>query len=200
MKILLVSDMECPALWDHFRPERVEGVDLIISCGDLKRDYLEFLVTMVNRPVFYIPGNHDVRYLTNPPEGCECIDDCVINYRGIRIGGLGGCLKYSDSAYQYTEKEMAHRVRKLRKCIRKAGGLDIFVTHAAMAGYGDAEDRAHHGFECFKEIMDRYHPQFMCHGHVHQSYGWEIPRQVEYKGIPVINAFERYIIEIPDKE
>ena len=127
MKILLVSDMECPALWDHFRPERVEGVDLIISCGDLKRDYLEFLVTMVNRPVFYIPGNHDVRYLTNPPEGCECIDDCVINYRGIRIGGLGGCLKYSDSAYQYTEKEMAHRVRKFRKCIRKAGQKAVGV-------------------------------------------------------------------------
>ena len=51
MKILAVSDVECPALWDYYRPERVAGVDLIISCGDLKREYLEFLVTMTNKPV-----------------------------------------------------------------------------------------------------------------------------------------------------
>ena len=91
MKILLVSDVECPALWDHFRPDRVEGVELIISCGDLKHEYLEFLVTMINKPLLYVPGNHDVRYITNPPEGCESIDDCVFTYKGIRIGGLGGC-------------------------------------------------------------------------------------------------------------
>ena len=58
MKILLVSDVECPALWDHFRPDRVEGVELIISCGDLKHEYLEFLVTMINKPLLYVPGNH----------------------------------------------------------------------------------------------------------------------------------------------
>ena len=200
MKILLVSDVECPALWDHFRPDRVEGVELIISCGDLKHEYLEFLVTMINKPLLYVPGNHDVRYITNPPEGCECIDDCVFTYKGIRIGGLGGCKKYSDSPYQYTEKEMTKRVHKFRKSVKKAGGLDIFVTHAAMTGYGDAEDRAHQGFDCFKEVLDKWHPQYMCHGHVHQSYNWNIPRSVEYNGIPVINAFERYILEIPDKE
>ena len=69
-----------------------------------------------------------------------------------------------------------------------------------MTGYGDAEDRAHQGFDCFKEVLDKWHPQYMCHGHVHQSYNWNIPRSVEYNGIPVINAFERYILEIPDKE
>ena len=73
MKILFLSDQECPALWDHYRPERVEGIDLIVSCGDLKRQYLEFLVTMVNKPVLYVPGNHDTRYLVEPPEGCDIL-------------------------------------------------------------------------------------------------------------------------------
>ena len=198
LKILLISDLECPALWDHYRPERVEGIDMVISCGDLKREYLEFLVTMTNRPLFYIPGNHDTQYVKYPPEGCECVDGCVVTYRGLRIGGLGGCKKYSEGEYQYTEREMQRRVRKFHRSVKKAGGLDLFVTHAGMTGFGDAEDRAHLGFDCFQEIMDKWKPQALCHGHVHQSYGWNIPRMVEYNGIPVINAFERYVLEIPD--
>ena len=39
MKILAVSDEECAALWDHYVPGRLQGYDLILSCGDLKPDY-----------------------------------------------------------------------------------------------------------------------------------------------------------------
>ena len=69
MKALLVSDAESRALWDYYRPERVEGVDVIISCGDLKKEYLEFLVTMTSKPVLYVPGNHDAGYVSDPPGG-----------------------------------------------------------------------------------------------------------------------------------
>ncbi len=199
LKVLLVSDVECPALWDYYRPERVAGIDLIVSCGDLKREYLEFLVTMSSLPVLYVPGNHDTRYLTAPPEGCDCIDGDVFVYRGVRFAGLGGCKRYSDGKYQYTEKEMTKRVHKLHRRIRKHGGVDVFITHAAMSGFGDAQDLAHRGFDCFQEILDRWHPLYMCHGHVHQSYGWDIPRVVDYNGIPVINAFERYVLDIPER-
>ncbi len=198
MKILLIADQESPALWDHYRPERVAGIDLIVSCGDLKASYLEFLVTMASKPLLYIPGNHDDAYVRCPPEGCENIDGTVFTYRGIRIGGLGGCKRYSDGAYQFTEKEMGRKVHKFRKAVKKAGGLDLFVTHASLTGYGDAEDLAHLGFDCFQEILDEYHPKYMCHGHVHQSYGWDIPRMVDYNGIPIINAFERYVLELPE--
>ena len=115
MKILAISDVECPALWDYFRPERVAGVDLIVSCGDLKREYLEFLVTMANRPVLYVPGNHDKAYVKAPPEGCENIDGMVYQYRGVRFLGLGGCKFYNDPVYQYTEKQMEKRIRALRR-------------------------------------------------------------------------------------
>ncbi|MBQ9308405.1 MAG: metallophosphoesterase family protein [Clostridia bacterium] len=198
MKILLIADQECPALWDHYRPEHVAGIDLIISCGDLKREYLEFLVTMTGKPLLYVPGNHDERYADDPPGGCENIDGNVFTFRGLRIGGLGGCLEYSSGEYQYTEREMVRRVHKFRRVVKKAGGLDIFVSHASLTGYGDAEDRAHRGFDCFQTVLDTFHPQYMCHGHVHQTYGWNIPRMVEYEGIPIINAFERYVLEIPE--
>ena len=41
MKILAVADEECKALWDYFTPDKLEGVELIIACGDLSRHYLE---------------------------------------------------------------------------------------------------------------------------------------------------------------
>ena len=199
MKILFIADSECAALWEHFRPERIAGIDLIVSSGDLKKEYLEFLVTLSSKPLLYIPGNHDTGYTEHPPEGCECIDDSVYVYRGVRIAGLGGCKRYSPGEYQYTEAQMRRRVYKLRRAIKKAGGIDIFVSHASLTGYGDANDRAHLGFDCFAELLDEFRPSYMIHGHVHRSYGWNITQNLEYNGIPIINAFERYVLEIPDK-
>ena len=74
MKILAVSDEECAALWDYYTPGKLDGIDLIISCGDLNASYLSFLVTVARCPVLYVAGNHDVRYLNSPPEGCDPIE------------------------------------------------------------------------------------------------------------------------------
>ena len=91
MKILLVADIECKALWDFYTKEKLEGIDLILSCGDLKAEYLSFLATMTQSPVLYVHGNHDTRYETHGPDGCICIDDRIYNYKGVRIfGGAGG--------------------------------------------------------------------------------------------------------------
>ena len=95
MKILLVSDEECLYLWDYYRPGRLDGIDLIISCGDLNAEYLSFLVTMGRAPVLYVHGNHDGGYERHPPEGCTCIEDHVVNVCGLRILGLGGSPWYS---------------------------------------------------------------------------------------------------------
>ena len=61
MRILTIADTECRALWDYFRPEQLAGTDLILSCGDLDPDYLQFLVTMAGCPLLYVRGNHDER-------------------------------------------------------------------------------------------------------------------------------------------
>ena len=106
MKLLLISDEESSYLWDYYRPGRLDGIDIILSAGDLKPEYLEFLVTMGRAPLLYIHGNHDGIYDEKPPEGCICIDDDVYVYEGIRIAGLGGSMRYNRSKYQYTENEM----------------------------------------------------------------------------------------------
>ena len=98
MRILALSDKEDLGLWNYYAPEKVEGVDLIIACGDLKKDYLEFLVTMINKPLLYVNGNHD-RFNDNYyPEGCENIDGKLFLLNDLRVLGLGGSNKYSDEA------------------------------------------------------------------------------------------------------
>lgn len=199
MKILLVSDKESPYYWDYYQPGRLAEFDLIIACGDLKSQYLSFLVTMARAPVLYVHGNHDQSYERRPPEGCDCIEDKLVTINGVRILGLGGCPVYSGGPHQYTENEMIRRIRKLRFRIWRAKGVDIVVTHSPAQGYGDGEDYAHRGFECFLPFLDKYKPRYLVHGHVHLNYGADRLRTLQRGETTIINAYERYILEIPDR-
>ena len=196
MKLLLISDLESPYLWDHYKPGRLDGIDMILSCGDLSSKYLSFLVTMGRMPLLYVHGNHDKTYEQHPPEGCDCIEDKLVVVQGLRILGLGGSIWYSGGPHQYTEKQMAWRIRKLWPALHRAGGVDLVLTHSPAAGYGDGEDRAHQGFACMVKLMEKYRPKYFVHGHVHPNYCPTRPKVLQHGETTIINAFERYILEI----
>ncbi|MDO4614342.1 MAG: metallophosphoesterase [Lachnospiraceae bacterium] len=200
MKILVVADKEEKALWDFYDPKRTEGIDLILSCGDLDAAYLEFLVTMTNCPLYYVRGNHDESYSRRPPEGCTDIDGKVVNVEGLRILGLGGSMRYRPGDTMYTEEEMKARVRKAGPRIAMMNGVDIVVAHAPVKGYGDLEDLPHQGFDCFRDLLDRYAPKYLFHGHVHQEYGGFQRERTYPSGTRLINACGSYLIEIGENE
>ena len=197
MKILAISDEECAALWEYYTPGRLSEYDLIIACGDLRSDYLSFLVTMARCPVLYVHGNHDGGYEKFPPEGCDCIDDSIVVYRGVRIMGLGGCRWYHDGPHQYTEAQMRRRIRRLRFPLWRAKGIDILVTHAPPANFGDGQDNAHKGFETFVPFLEKYKPRYLLHGHIHPR-ALDPQRERTCGETTVINVYERYTLEIPD--
>lgn len=194
MKILLISDEEDPALWDYYRPGRLDGYDLIVSAGDLDPEYLSFLVTMSRAPVLYVHGNHDGCYQKHPPEGCECIEDRVVTVKGLRILGLGGSALYSGGPHQYTERQMRRRIFRANARIRRANGVDLIVTHAPPGGFGDGEDYAHRGFAAFLPLIARWRPKALIHGHVHLRYGMERVRMLD--GTAVVNATRRFDLVI----
>ena len=196
MKILIIADEESRSLWDHYSPEKLEGVELIISCGDLKASYLEFLATMVKCPILYVPGNHDTTFGENPPGGCECIDGRIYVHNGIRILGLGGSMWYKDSPNMYTEQDMRRRIRKTKCRILLHSGFDILVTHSPARGWGDMDDLPHRGYECFNELLERCHPLYMMHGHVHATYGSKFRRQIVHSsGTVIVNGYDKYFLE-----
>ena len=198
MKILALADEESPALWEYYVPGRLKEYDLVISCGDLSAKYLEFIATMGHAPVVYVPGNHDVRYTTDPPEGCDCIDGHFVTFNGVRILGLGGCRWYRPGPYQVTEREMRRKIRRLKFQLWRHKGVDIVVTHAPPEGVGDGEDNAHRGFEALIDLIDKYKPTYLLHGHVHANYDSRFIREREYNGTRVINVGERYTMEVPE--
>ena len=196
MKILFLSDEESVAYWDYFQKEAFADIDLIVSCGDLKAEYLSFLATMTSLPVLYVRGNHDDKYDSMPPEGCICIEDDIYEYQGIRLLGLGGSYRYKEGKNQYTDGEMKKRVRRLFIKLFMKKGFDILVAHAPAYGINDTKDRSHRGFETFVDLIKKYEPRYFVHGHVHMNYGRSIPREDTLGKTKVINAYERYIIEI----
>jgi Icc-related predicted phosphoesterase len=194
MKILLVSDEADPALWDHYVPGRLKGYDLILSAGDLDAEYLSFLVTMANVPLLYVHGNHNASYDRLPPEGCECIEDRLVTVNGLRIVGLGGSAVYNKGPHQYTERQMHRRIARLGRAVKRAGGVDIVLTHCPPHGYGDADDYAHRGFEAFLPLLEKWKPQILVHGHVHLAYG--VQREHRFSDTRIINAWQRFTLTI----
>lgn len=200
MRILAISDEPSGRLWGDLCREALAGIDLILSAGDLPARYLSFLTCFTNAPVIYVHGNHDDRYLKEPPEGCLCADGKILLVNGVRILGLGGSIRYRpDGIHMYSEKEMASRIASLRGKLRSTGGFDILLTHAPIRGLGDQEDLCHRGFECFGSLLGTYRPAVMVHGHVHQAYmAGHFRRELEWNGIPVINASTAYEFDLPE--
>lgn len=199
MKILAIADEESKGLWEYFDKKKQEGVDLIISCGDLDPAYLSFLVTLTSIPVLYVHGNHDGKYEKSPPDGCICIEDQIYVHKGIRILGLGGSMRYSAGTHQYTERQMKQRAARLRFQIFRRRGFDILVTHAPAYQLNDGRDLPHQGFQVFRRLLEKYRPKFFLHGHVHLSYGVSHKRYDKYEDTHVINAYERCVFEFEDE-
>ncbi|MCM1261085.1 MAG: metallophosphoesterase [Butyrivibrio sp.] len=196
VKILILGDHESKLLYDYYDPERLKDIDLIISCGDLRADYLSFFVTLCNVPLLYVKGNHDTKYEVKPPEGCICIEDDIYVFKGIRIMGLGGSMEYIPKApNQYSEEKMRKRVQKMRFKLWRHKGFDILVAHSPAYHINDLEDLPHRGFEIFRTLMEKYEPKFFFHGHVHSNYSRKFKRTDVYEKTTIVNAYEYSIVE-----
>ncbi|MGH2806189.1 MAG: metallophosphoesterase family protein [Actinomycetota bacterium] len=216
-RVLAISD----EVSDVLRPERLREIDphLVVSCGDLPFDYLEYIVTITNVPLAYVLGNHDPApaperapldvaggpFIRPPdtaafgPGGCTLVDGLIVDLRGVRIAGLGGSMRYSGGPHQYTEKEMRRRSRRLSRRARRLKfsdrkGVDVLVTHAPPRGVGDQSDPAHRGFESFHDLTSMLAPQVMLHGHIH-PYGHARPDH-RLNGVSVLNAVGYRIVEL----
>ncbi|MCE5188817.1 MAG: metallophosphoesterase family protein [Eubacteriales bacterium] len=194
LKILVVSDHESEYIWDFFDAKAFQGVEAVVSCGDLKPEYLSFLVTMIPAPLLYVRGNHDARYRENPPEGCIDLEEKPAVIKGVRFVGFGGCKSDRPADNHYSEREMSKRVLRASLSMRK--GFHVLVTHAPAAGLGDGDDRFHEGFETFRSLIDRYRPRYHLHGHQHLTYSIGSKRILEYNDTIIVNGYNYYILDM----
>lgn len=197
MKILVLSDHESKSYYECYTPEKLADVDLILACGDLRKDYLDFFASVSHAPVLFVLGNHDYWYKQGESGGCTCIEDTIYVYKGVRILGLGGSMQYTPGAVnQYTEAQMNKRIRKLWWKLKRRGGFDILVTHAPAKDLNDLQDLPHRGFACFRTLLETWQPKLFVHGHVHANYGDGFKREDQFGATRVINGYEHCLIEL----
>jgi Icc-related predicted phosphoesterase len=196
MKILTVSDYTVPLLYDQFATERFQGVDLILSCGDLEPEYLSFLFTVFNVPLYYICGNHDIRFDSKSPRGCVNLHARIIRFQGVNILGLEGSRWYNGGPYQYTESQMRRKIRGLRLKIWWTGGVDVIITHAPPRYIHDEEDPCHKGFKSYRWLIDHYSPRYFIHGHIHHNFSSSSERITLVDKTKVINTYGYNLFEI----
>ena len=59
MRILSLSDTVVSLIYSPLIRSRHQGVDLILGCGDLPYYYLEYVLTSLDAPLYFVRGNHD---------------------------------------------------------------------------------------------------------------------------------------------
>lgn len=191
VKILAISDIELPQLQNvPYLRRTYADVSLVISCGDLPAAYIEFVTTVLSRPLFYVRGNHDQSYAWRVPGGDD-LHRRRVNYGGLSFVGLEGSRRYNKGDIQYTETEMffaglALAPNMLLNRAMWGHGVDVLVTHAPMRGIHDRTDRPHMGFRVFRWLTRLYRPRYFIHGHV-DIYDRRDITWTEYFGTQVVN-------------
>jgi Icc-related predicted phosphoesterase len=214
MKILCVADQIDPLVYTSAIKERFSDVEIILCAGDLPLDYMDFIVSSLNKPLFFVFGNHDLEHFNYYTQGIEGNYDSeeeyqgsgavhvgsrVVHQDGLIIAGLGGSMRYNRGKNQYTEAQMMRQIikiipRLLFNRLFRGRYVDILLTHASPKGIHDKEDRCHWGFEAFRWFMRVFKPKYLIHGHIH-LYSLADLRVTDCGGTRVINAYGHYVID-----
>jgi len=210
MKILALSDQVVEQIYSPRVRDLFPEVGLVVGCGDLPDYYLEYIVSMLNVPLFHVPGNHDLSpvpgegdraYHGALPPDCGKLDGRVVCEQGLLLAGLGGSIRYRpDGDHQYTQGDMARRVLALAPRLwlnrmRYGRAVDILITHAPPKGIHDGLDPAHVGFTAFNRFIERFRPRYLLLG---QSHVWRRDTVVATRvgSTTVLNVCPYRVVEI----
>jgi Icc-related predicted phosphoesterase len=206
VKILVLSDEVVERLYSLCSNGHFNQIELILGCGDLPYPYLENLLTLLNLPLFYIPGNHDPNYNSHNSlahaEGGSNLDLTVTRYKKFLIGGFGGSIRYRpNGTNQYTQTEAYFRAfrllpRLLLNRINYGRSLDILITHSPPFGIHDDETQSHQGLKAINWLLRLAKPRYHFHGHTHFQRGNLSPSETTQNVTKIINVFPYKIIEV----
>ena len=210
IKVLAVSDQVVERIYALATDGHFRDIDLIFGCGDLPYTYLEYLISILNVPLYYVPGNHDPEYnfhrSLSHAEGGSNLDLKTASAKGLFLAGFGGCIRYrSDGVNQYTQEQAFFRtfiliVRLMVSQVRYGRKLDVLITHSPPFGIHDDETLAHQGLRALNFLIDVTQPRYHFHGHTH-FYRNNLEDSVTRTGrTTIMNIFPYKVITIEDDQ
>jgi Icc-related predicted phosphoesterase len=179
MRILAVSDLESALIYSPQIAERFKDINLAIGCGDLPYYYLEYIISSLNIPLYFVRGNHASQVesgssgdRTEPWGAVDLHQRLVRDDSGLLLAGIEGCIRYNNGDHQYTQAEMWSKVFALvpglfLNRVRYGRYLDVFVTHAPPWKIHDLDDQPHQGIKAFNWLIKVFQPVYHLHGHIH---------------------------------
>jgi Icc-related predicted phosphoesterase len=205
MKILAVSDIVVEFIYNPKIRQLLPDLDLVIGCGDLPEYYLEFIVSALDIPLVFVHGNHSQEEIlenSNRKNFHGAIDlHCKVKrIDGYSFAGVEGSIRYNDGKFQYSQFEMWLNVFRLvpsliKNRITSGRQLNVFISHASPWGIHDQPDYAHQGVKAFRWLLDRFHPDYHLHGHIH-VYRPDMSTETQYGRTKVVNAYGYRKIEL----
>ncbi len=216
MKLLCIADHVDPFIYSSGLKQRYGTVDLVLSAGDLTLGYYDFIVSTLNKPLFFVFGNHHLEHhaeyggkgdlLEKKADdwqgkvGATCLEGKVVRIRGLTVAGLGGSIWYNGGENQFTDFTMFLTMLRLLPGMlwhRVFHGrfLDVLLTHSPPYGINDLPDPCHTGFRIFLWFMRTFKPRYLIHGHVH-LYDRNASREARYAGTTIINAYDHVVIDL----
>ena len=204
MKILAVSDQVIERIYPLASQGHFRDVSLILACGDLPYTYLEYLLGVVNVPLYYVPGNHDPEYdaraSQSRAEGCTNLDLRLTRDRGLLLAGFGGSVRYRpDGVNQYTQREAALRALTMLPSLLlhrlRGQRVDVLISHSPPFGIHDS-DGAHTGLKALNLLIRWARPRYVLHGHTHFFRANLEASETHVGDTRVINVFPYKVIDI----
>ncbi len=141
VRILCVSDEKDPLVYSQNVKERYGDVDAVIGAGDLPMEYYGFIVSMLNKPLYFIFGNHQLKHFRQFRQPNHVIFEqhdhsteagkkkpFQLDYFGstyiggkvrylpdldLILVGMGGSYRYNNGQNQYTELQMFFKLALL---------------------------------------------------------------------------------------
>ncbi|CAN5702394.1 metallophosphoesterase [soil metagenome] len=203
IRVLAVSDQIDPRIYSATLRSRMPDVQLVFGCGDLPARYLEFLADALEKPVYFVLGNHMEEWTKNhvsgrayDPMGCCNLDGRVVRERstGVIVGGLPGSPKYSgEGGQQFSEYQMAWKMLRMvpgmaRNRVRRGRWIDVLISHAPPRGINDGADVAHRGFKVMPWFLRFFKPTYHLHGHIH-LYDRNVSNATTFSDVHVVNVY-----------
>jgi hypothetical protein len=219
MRVLCIADHVDPLIYSTGLKSRYGTVDMVLSAGDLTLDYYDFIVSTLNKPLYFVYGNHHLEGRTEEgmgPDplrrrgnlkggggiacGATCLEGKVVRKKGLILAGLGGSIWYNGGGNQHTDFTMFLVMLRMVPGLlwhRIVHGrfLDVLVTHSPPYGINDLPDPCHTGFRVFLWFLRTFKPRYLVHGHVH-LYDRNAAREAHYGGTTIINAYDHIMIDL----
>jgi len=220
MKILCIADHVDPLVYSPALKQRFKDVELVLSAGDLPLTYYDFIMSILNKPLLFVFGNHNLKGIERyrgcgdavghfppgrreeeaPAGGAVHMNCRVRREKAVLVAGLGGSMWYNGGENQYTDFQVWVRLLAMAPALlinklRYGRYLDVLLTHAPPQGIHEGQDRCHRGFRAFLWFMRVFKPQYLVHGHIH-LYTQDTDRSSRYLQTTVVNAYDHALIEV----